>query len=270
MRLSFSSFNSKAKILLSILASGLLAFATLSVSASPAASAEDPSYPVGVPAPLCEGETAFEPTENDGFAVTDLTQIFGARTGAFSDGHIVPLYDAYGGSILIDSDGEVTGDAAYPPLCGTRYVPELEMAASEWMFCTDRDSQSCGDTDAGGNLVDKEGQIIERMTGLTGNARLSEDQERIISYLVQHGHTYEGIGDQAWEGVAEARSDMGTYERVALQTLVWCVSDPADSDTAFAKTCEANMDEAEQARILSLAPAKQVLLLEFDSSGSTI
>lgn len=225
-----------------------------------AASADVPDPQVAAPftAPLCAGQTDFDPANNAGMAVPDTTQVFGERLVSYNEGRIVPLYDGYGGTVLITADGTVTGDAAYPPVCGTRYVASAGKAVSEWMFCTDRDAQSCGDTNAAGSIVDHDGNPINPMTGLPTNPKLSPEQEKLIAFLVQHGHSYVGIGDQDW-GVDKARSDLGTSERNALQTLVWCVSDPATSDSGFARTCAANMDADEQARLLAMIPDEPVI-----------
>lgn len=138
------------------------------------------------------------------------------------------------------------------------------------MYCTDRAAQTCGDTDEFGNLVDKDGNPVAPMTGLPVNPKLSIEQEKVIAYLVQVGHTYAGVGNQAWGGVTEARSDRGTNERAALQTLVWCVSDPATTATDFATTCDNNMDAAEQAHILSMIPDVPEIVISLTASQSTL
>ena len=253
----------------------IAAVATLSVSLlgmAGAASADEPETPIDAPfiAPTCAGETLFDPTENLGFAVVDLTEVFGERLTSYNTGHIVPLYDAYGGSVLLTDEGEVTGDVSYPPVCGTRYVESQDTAVSEWMFCTDLLSQACGDTDAEGNLVDRDGNPINPMTSLETNPRLTLDQEKLIAYLIQNGHEYEGVGTQSFGEVRQARSDAGTFERIALQTLIWCISDPADGESDFAQTCDKNMDAEEQARLLAMIPDVPELSMSLDSADETI
>lgn len=259
------------KARLSTVLGGLFAVALVSVSvlSNAPASADVPSPPVveEFTAPTCAGETDYDPTANTGFAVTDLTRVFGQRLESYNAGAVVPLYDAYGGSVLIEDDGTVTGVAAYPPLCGTRYVEALKMAVSEWMFCTDIQADSCGDTDAEGNLVGPDGQPLPPMQELDANPRLDADQQKIIAYLLQHGHAYAGVGDQSWGGVTTARSDLGTNERAALQTLIWCVSDGPIGSADFNETCARNMDAAEQARILALVPQAPELAITADSTG---
>jgi hypothetical protein len=253
---------------------GLAAVAILSLSmvagTGLAATAAEQTPPVAAafPAPLCAGTTDSNPAENDGYAVPDLTQVFDQRLVSYNAGSIVPLYDAFGGSILLTSSGENTGQAAYPPVCGTRYVASIDAAVSEWMFCTDRSAQACGDTDADGNLVDHDGNPIAPMTGLPKNPKLDANQEKLIAYLVQHGHSYAGVGDQGWDGVTEARSDLGSNERLALQTLVWCISDPSDQGTDFDITCENNLDEVEQQRLLAMIPDAPELVLSFSSGAA--
>lgn len=252
-------------------ATAVLTLSLLALASAPA-SADVPQPPVAAPfaAPNCAGDTDSDPTANTGQAVLDLTQVFGERLVSYNAGHVVPLYDAFGGSILLAADGTNTGDAAYPPLCATRYVESLGATVSEWMFCTDLLAQTCGDTDAAGNLVDHDGNPISPMTELPTNPKLTPDQEKLIAYLVQHGHSYDGVGDQDWGAATEARSDLNSSERAALQTLVWCVSDPSTGPSDFATTCANNMGAAEQARLLAMIPDVPELVLALTSSGTTL
>ncbi|TAM66209.1 MAG: hypothetical protein EPN48_17880 [Microbacteriaceae bacterium] len=219
----------------------------------------------------CPGTTTYDPTVNTGGAIENTLEVFGARLTSYNAGNVVPLYDAFGGSALLDAAGNVhPNSVAYPPLCGTRYVAAAGGPVSEWMFCTDIASQSCGDVDSSGNIVDHDGQPVNPMTSLTGNSRLSSQQEKIISYLIRHGHSYAGVGSQSWGGVTTARSDEGTSERAALQTLVWCISDGGDGSADFDATCNANMDTAEQSRILALIPDNPELSLQGMTGGSAL
>lgn len=261
------------KILVGLLATLALSFALVLVLSSRSA-ADIPDPPIDAPftAPTCAGDTFDNPTQNTSGLVLDLTQVFGERLTSYNAGSSVPLYDAFGGSILLNPNGDNTGEDAYPPLCATRYVESLDTAVSEWMYCTDRKSQTCGDTDSEGNLVDREGNPINPMTALSGNPRLTPDQEKLIAYLIQNGHPYEGVGSQAWGGATEARSDAGTNERTALQTLVWCISDPPSTgeEAGFVETCENNMDAAEQARLLQMIPDTPELVLALDSTDDVL
>ena len=236
------------------------------------ARADVPNPPATLPftAPLCAGTTDWDPTTNTGYEVVDLTEVFGERLTNYNAGHIVPLYDSVGGSALLADDGTNTGDAAYPPICGTRYVAELGTAVSEWMYCTDLEALSCGDTDAQGRLVNVHGEILAPMTPLDRNPKLSVEQEKLIAYLIQHGHSYAGVGSQFWGGATEARSDLGSNERMALQTLVWCVSDPVSTNADFIATCAANMDATEQARLLSMIPTVAALDIQIQGPGATL
>lgn len=220
------------------------------------AHADTPSPPVAADfiAPLCPGTTDYDPAVNGEPAhpVTNLRNVFGARLTAYNAGRVVPLYDSSG----------LSGSDVYPPLCGTRYVAAAGGPVSEWMYCTDRAAQVCGDVDANGNLLDEKGVVINPLNTLRGNPRLSADQERVIAYLIQHGHTYDGIGNQAFGNVKSAKSDGTTNERMALQTLVWCVSDPGTSASDFTSTCAKLMNPAEQARLLAMTPADPELTLK--------
>lgn len=115
------------KILVGLLATLALSFALVLLFSSPSA-VDTPEPPVDAPftAPTCAGDTFEDPTNNAGFAVVDLTHVFGARLDTYNAGSPVPLYDAFGGSVLLDEDDQVVVDGsgdfypAYPPLCATR------------------------------------------------------------------------------------------------------------------------------------------------------
>lgn len=264
--LSLRRFLSGATAALLIASSSLLV-----MSGTAHADVPDPSLELPFNAPLCAGTTDFDPVVNPGMAVEDTTLVFGERLQSYNAGHVVPLYDAYGGTILIDGEGVVGPNAAYPPICGTRYDATVGGSVSEWMFCTDISSDSCGDTDAEGRIVDSNGTPVNPMTDLDVNPKLSADQEKLISYLVQNGHSYAGVGNQAWGGVAVAQSGGNTNERNALQTLVWCISDPAlPGSSDFAATCEANLSADEQQRILTLIPDVPELELAFANTDAVL
>lgn len=268
------------RVLAGMIAAVGITFSLLAAT-NTAAHADVPPTPVAAPftAPECVGQTDFDPTQNGApgvYSITDTTQVFGERLTSYNAGAVVPLYDAFGGTVLLDGEGALTSAtenfAAYPPICGTRYVAETDSAVSEWMYCTDRFADSCGDTDPAGNIVDADGNVRPPMTNLTGNPRLTTDQEKLIVYLVQNGHSYAGVGSQAWGEVTEARSDAGTSERAALQTLVWCISDPAGpgDTTDYRATCEANMNAAEQTRLLAMIPDAPELELMLSSTHSDL
>lgn len=235
------------------------------VGVGSASAAESPSEPIAAPfsAPLCAGTTLDDPAAAPA-PVADLTMVFGARLDAYNAGSVVPLYDSLGGAT-----------ASYPPLCGTRYDAATGGPVSEWMFCTDVTSKVCGDVNAAGELTETHGEtttVVNPLTQLTTNPKLTADQEKLVAYLVHQGHSYAGIGNQSWNGTTVAASGIGTWERTALQTLIWCVSDPAapDATSDFAATCAANMDAAEQARLLTLIPDDPTVTLAFDDSGTVL
>ncbi|MFC4225056.1 LPXTG cell wall anchor domain-containing protein [Lysinibacter cavernae] len=266
-----------------------LAFATLLtggatlLGATAPASADIPATPKAAvfEAPACAGTTDFDPAQS-GATVNNLQSVFGKRLDAFNEGRVIPLYDSYGGTNASEPDNDGFIQYAYPPLCGTRYVASADDgsasngAVSEWMYCTDRSFHACGGVGTDGGILDDDNLPVDPMQELPVNPKLTADQERLISYLVQQGHSYAGVGDQSWGGATEARSDAGTNERTALQTLVWCISDapkPAEQaavpQNGFTQTCNAVMPQAEQARLLALIPAVAEVHLDFSQAQTT-
>lgn len=147
------------------------------------------------------------------------------------------------------------------------------------MFCTDIFSAVCSGVDANGALLDKDGDPIPGVESLTGNPRLTPDQEKIIAWLIRNGHAFDGegyygpLGGFGTEGLALG----DTANRLALQVLIWCVSDPPDpasidpTEHDRYASCEASLDAAEQARILALVPETPVTTLELtDPSGEGV
>jgi hypothetical protein len=245
------------------------AFIALGVAVPAAARADIPSPLVTVPfnAAECPGETASDPTDSQPSPITtdvipDLTLVFGDRLDQYNAGGVVVLYD---------SAGDNRTDDAYPPLCGVRHVNGGPV--SEWMFCTDLWAHTCGRMGAAGGLVDSAGDPMAPLAELgSRNARLTDDQEKIIAYLVRHGYAFTvplaNGGYPLPSGFA--RADGTTDERYALQELVWCVSDDPAGWPELDAVCRDAMDAAEQAHILSLVPDVPVVELDLDSaSGST-
>jgi LPXTG-motif cell wall-anchored protein len=236
--------------------------------------ADVPPTQVGAPfnEPKCAGDTEFDPTDTSD-AVVDTTLVFGKRLADYNAGKVVVLYDSYGGS---PTD-------AYPPLCGTRYVAGSG-AVSEWMFCTDIHSEVCGGTAVDGGLVGEAGSPLHGLDALTGNSRLdpgSADKEKLIAYLIQNGHSYDDTGVQGttygWDGVTEAVADAtgptATDQCDALQTLIWCISDPivqpaVGTEVQREVACQNNMNSAEQARLLALIPDAPSVTLSFGGSSA--
>ncbi len=215
--------------------------------------------PSAGPAPFhekCPGTTQDDPTSASG-ALPDLTAVSGARLTKYNAGKTVPLYDSYGDN-----------DAPYPPLCSVH--SEGGVPVSEWMFCTDAEAHACGETNARGDLV-ADGVVVGDLEAKSANPKLTPDQERVIAFLIQHGHTFTpGPGAWAAGGTSRAASDQGTNERVALQELVWCVSDQSVGQDYpdFAAMCNENLPEAERSRILATVP--QAPVLDVKASDSSV
>ena len=148
-------------------------------------------------APACPGTTDEAP----------ILTIDGAYLDSYNQGLVVPLYDAFGEA--------ATASSQLPPLCGVRYATEAEGGPagggpiSAWMFCTDRDLETCHD----GRPLDED---------LDKNADLTDAQRRQFAYIVQHGFQY-----VAGNGTVDdfVTSDQNTMARLRLQVLAWCVAD---------------------------------------------
>lgn len=245
------------RIAASAAALAALVIAPLANVAPAAADTPSPAVASAFDAPRCDGTTSVNPANGDG-AIDNLLSVFGGRLTAYNAGGVVPLYDAFGRNV-----------GAYPPLCGVRYVASVGGPVSEWMFCTDLKSHVCGETDANGNL--QEGNApVDPLQKKASNPKLTSDQEKVIAYLIQHGHSYNGVGNQSWGGVTTATANDSSNKRAALQSLIWCVSDTPPAGSDLLATCANSMNAAEQARILALVPASPAVTLDFDSSGSTL
>ncbi|MFI5425526.1 hypothetical protein [Aeromicrobium sp. UC242_57] len=59
-------------------------------------------------------------------------------------------------------------------------------------------------------------------------------------------------------------------KRMALQSLIWCVSDTPPAGSDLLATCARSMDAAEQARILALVPENPTITLAFSPGGATL
>ncbi|WP_430592096.1 Cys-Gln thioester bond-forming surface protein [Humidisolicoccus flavus] len=194
----------------------------------------------------CAGSTATDPTTSGPAFYPNLLLVSGERLDNFNAGHSVPLYDAAG-----------FGDISYPPLCAVFFDAASGLAVSEWMFCTDIRSSVCGDVGPDGALTE-DLVPVQPVTEVGTNPRLSSDQERVISWLIHNGFPFNGDGYYSWGGVTNATAAGSTNERYALQTLIWCVSDPVaasatGSEAERATTCEQSLPASEQERLLDLA-----------------
>lgn len=236
-------------------------------AAGQAVSAAAPAVPVedAFQAPLCEGTLNDDPTSQDPelSPVEDVTLVWGKRLDAYNDGLVVPLYDSWGGH---DLNG-------YPPVCATRYVEEAGGPVSEWMYCTDIHSKVCSGTSEDGGLVNAHGDEIDFPGELSGNPRLTDDQENIISWLIHNGYPYTGYGDYAWDTTFASNADFES--RAALQTLIWCVSDPVTSHDPASEvfreqTCDEAMSDEIQESILALIPADPTFVLDVDADATPV
>lgn len=265
---------------------------SVAIFGSPSAAfAAAPVLPVGeFQAPACDGETDVSPQSNPG-AVADLLQVFDgdpadprvSRLEAYNLGYAVPLYDSYGMSDLtpyVHPDGSSTIYDAYPPICATRYVASAGGPVSEWMYCTDYTSHSCADVDEDGfgMYLDK-AKVARYLTTATeptaspGNPRLTDDQEKLIAYLVQHGYPYTGVGSYDWLPPGGIANSETTVQRTALQILVWCVSDygyDPVGDPDFDATCDASMSPTMQQTLADSIPDIPVLTLAVSSPHAAV
>jgi len=240
------------------LALGLVAVGATAVPAL----ADAPEIPVAeFSAPTCVGETSHPDPTNAPGPVSDLTRVFGQRLDDYNNGQVVVLYDTFGANSL---DG-------YPAVCGTRYVEGVG-AVSEWMFCTDIWSHVCSGVNEHGDLLDYDGTPIAGLVPLSGNPKLSADQEKLIAWLIQNGHSYSGTG--YYDYATRAVQDGNSMERASLQVLVWCISDPVDPATTNPTeldrqaTCTENMSPAEQEYLLAQIPDDPTIVLAL-SNGET-
>jgi hypothetical protein len=269
---------------------GVLLVGLFSALGATTAQADDPIAAVDTSVPskvdfnadVCAGSTDFDPEGASFGPVPDLTRVFGQRLTSYQAGNVAPLYDSFG----------VNDNDAYPPVCAVRFVEGIG-PVSEWMFCTDLYSHTCAGTDAEGNLLGFDGEIIDPMVKVESNKKLNASQEKLVAWLIQNGHPYSGTGYYNWgadsddpdvlgvtDGIADATST--SFERAALQTLIWCISDaPAPAtpstndplrDSAHDRlvTCDDNMDATEQARILAMIPDAPSIALSFANSGATL
>ena len=230
------------------------------LTAPVAARADTPDPQVADPfvAPPCPGEISGDLENADG-NVPNLLLVFGQRLADYNAGKVVLLHS---------NGGTNTTENYIPPSCGTRYVESVGGPVSEWMYCTDLDSHTCGGTDAEGHLLNQDGERIDGMGYLPGNPRLTRDQEKLIAYLIKNGHEYDN--PNFFSEVSFADPYGNGQQRAALQLLLWCISDPG-SMAAWngpGTACVNSMDAAEQARLLALIPDDPVI--EIDLGGPSV
>ncbi|MEB4614253.1 hypothetical protein, partial [Leucobacter sp. M11] len=236
----------------------VLALITLSLVPVATANADVPEAPVAAFNAACAGATSADPTTSSD-VLGDLTHVDGGRLAQFNAGHPVPLYDANG----------YNDDDSFPPLCVVRASVDSPTGyIAEWLFCTDLASAVCGTTTREGTLEDGHGNPVGPMEPVGVNEKLSPDQERLIAYLIQNGAPFQSTGSLPYASNNSAtRADSGTTSanRVALQQLVWCVSEADELSrlNGLTELCAVNLPAAEQARLLELIPDEPTVELSF-------
>ena len=212
------------------------------------------------------GETDDDPASATG-PVSNLLSVFGDRLDSYNAGNVVPLYDAYG-----TNDAAVPG-GGYPPVCGVRYDAATNGPISEWMFCTDYTSLVCSGVNAQGQLVDKDGNVLPWKTNVPGNPKLDPETEKMIVALINGSWSYSGTGYFDFPDTSVAQTDGSSNQRVALQELVWCLTDPPSSSATGTEaeryaTCEDSMSDERQAEILASVPDAPEFSVALEGSGS--
>ncbi|WP_139053177.1 hypothetical protein [Rhodococcus globerulus] len=208
--------------------------------AGPATAA--PASAAAFTAPMCEGTQ----TSAD-YPYADDMVIDGVRLDYYNAGNVVPLY--------------YNNDQRSPaPICGVRDVPEASGPQSEWMYCTDMKEETCDEVSPDGEpgySDDGQFNVVGPTLPVGGNDRLTQEQELLISYLIQNPHPFTP------GGVAD---DSTAQNRVNRQLLIWCVSDKDYlEETNAVVDCDADLGPAEQARILgvmNVTPALSISLAD--------
>ena len=223
-------------ILSSLLSTIVLMFGITAVLAAPAGAA-----PV---VPPRAAFTASECENTNGSGVGDL-DIDRARLADYNDGQIVPMY--------YNRHPDVMEEIAPGTVCGVFELPGVG-PTSEWMYCTDKALKICGQTTPEGESgywTGTEWVVTGSAKQLAGNPRLTEDQQLIISYLLQNPHPY--VDKNGVTGIAD---NGNSWNRSNRQELVWCISDGSS-----VADCEASLGPAERARILAIMKSTPALTI---------
>ncbi|NMM88506.1 hypothetical protein B2J88_29845 [Rhodococcus sp. SRB_17] len=204
-------------------------------------------------ASACEGTDTADIVPGSNELVID-----GQRLENYNDGNVVPLYN----------NGYVDGRSVVAPVCGVREVDGVG-PRSEWMYCTDIDLDTCDEVNGGRPGYTPEGdrhnelsfETVGPTIPVAGNDRLNDDQELVISYLLQNPHPFTALTPN---GVADDSTD---NNRVNRQLLVWCISDWEGGRHQFGDgtemvDCDADLGSAEQSRILEIMKAEPILGIE--------
>jgi len=138
-------------------------------------------------------------------------------------------------------------------VCGVFELPGVG-PTSEWMYCTDKALKICGQTTPEGESgywTGTEWVVTGSAKQLSGNPRLTEDQQLIISYLLQNPHPY--VDKNGVTGIAD---NGNSWNRSNRQELVWCISDGSS-----VADCEAVLGQAERERILAIMKSTPALTI---------
>ena len=196
-------------------------------------------------APMCEGTQT-----SAGYPFADDMVIDRVRLDYYNAGNVVPLY--------------YNNDQRSPaPICGVRDVADASGPQSEWMYCTDMKEETCDEISPDGEpgyAEDGQFNAVGPTLPVGGNDRLTQEQELLISYLIQNPHPFTP------GGVAD---DSTAQNRANRQLLIWCVSDKDYLEgTDAVVDCDADLGPAEQARILGIMNVTPTLNISLTDPAS--
>ncbi|MGV0157043.1 hypothetical protein ACSW29_27255 [Rhodococcus sp. GB-02] len=220
----------------SVLSTIILMFGITAVLAAPAGAA-----PV---VPPREAFTASECENSNGSGVGDLV-IDRGRLADYNNGQVVPMY--------YNRHPDVMEAIAPGTVCGVFELPGVG-PTSEWMYCTDKHLDVCGQTTPEGESGYWNGTewvVTGSAKQLSGNPRLSEDQQLLVSYLLQNPHTY--VDENGVAGIAD---NGNSWNRSNRQQLVWCAS-----GNGAGKVCQENLGQEERERILAIMKSTPALTI---------
>ncbi|WP_053383640.1 hypothetical protein, partial [Leucobacter celer] len=251
------------------LGAGLLALGALvaPVAVTASAQADAPPTPVAVPfdAPLCENTVGNPAADADGGPVGNLLSVFGQRLADYNDGKPVILYNNNGRSGWTSSGSQYSSN----PLCATRYVEEVGGPVSSWMYCTYDRASTCGWTNENGEL-ERSGVVLPGLEYLDPDSRLTEDQQKLQSYIIQNDMPIiAGPNGTGGTVAADTVANNDTSQSRSLrQNLVHCIDNPERSSGLV--FCENNMSAETQTRILELIGDDIDALLTATGTSATV
>lgn len=237
------------------------------VTVGTSAQAAGPETPVAAPfdAPLCENTTGNPAVDADGGPVTNLLSVFGQRLADYNDGKPVILYNNSGRSGWTSSGSQYSAN----PLCATRYVEEAGGPVSSWMYCTYDRASTCGWTNENGEL-ERQGTVLPGLEYLDPDNRLTEDQQKLQSYIIQNDMpVIAGPNGSGGTVAADTVANNDTPQSRSLrQNLVHCIDNP--ERTSALVFCENNMSAETQARILELIGSDTAAMLSATGPSATV